>query len=735
MSDDLPEHALRRLLAVAAEDDCGSDAPELPARYHVLRELGRGGMGVVYEAHDRQLDRVCAVKVLAGRHADDEHLRQRLVREALAAARLRHPHIAAVYDATPDYISMQRIDGVPLDALASCSPRDFVALVRDAARAVHDAHQHGVVHRDLKPSNLLVEGSHVYVVDFGLAKAIATDSTVSLPGVVLGTPVFMPPEQARGDNLAVGVRSDVYALGATLFHCLRGAPPFAAANLPELLRAVAEREAPPLGIERDLDLVVATCLRKEPEQRYATAAALADDLDRWLRHEPVAARPPSLGYRARKLLQRRGSLARAAAVAAVLAVAVTATVLVPIALRASAGRAAATSAVALSAHAAAVLHDATMLSHLGDVATAQRALDGAIGRARAFLAQNDVPRVHHLLSRLLRARGQPDAAFVELTAAIAGDPDLAEARFERGLALASRNDLDDAELAQAVADLSLPLASDAALTQLDRLLGRAERARLTGDLVTASEILREVLVYDPGHVRARLSLARIALQHGDDTMAAYWSSSAVDLQLGYGPTHFAREQGRLAISVHGLEGALVDFAGEASLGTDHSVALAQRALVHLRRTLRLERDGETAEALGALRAAVDDHDALLAMHPDVAGALNNRAVCLIELQRLCAAAGDGAAAGNAHLAAARDLRRAHALAPAQPEVWFNSGLLAARNARIQSAIGWAAGARARHRDAAAALRRALTLAPPDWPHRQAGAVLLSEVTAGDNGDR
>jgi tetratricopeptide (TPR) repeat protein/predicted Ser/Thr protein kinase len=728
VTEPLPERALRRLLDVAAAETdpaAGPPPPFLPERYEVRGELGRGGMGIVYEALDRQLDRLCAVKMLGPQAGADDEGRRRFVREALATARLRHPHIAAIYDATPDYISMQRIVGAPLDAIDPAERRLLVELVRDAARAVHHAHEQGIVHRDLKPSNLLVEGRHVYVVDFGLAKATAIDASRSLPGAVLGTPAFMPPEQALGRSDAIDARSDVYALGATLYRCLCGAPPFAHTELPALLRAIAEDEPRPPRVERDLDLVVLRCLGKEPERRYPSAAALADDLDRWLRDEPVEARRPSLGYRLRKHLQRRGALVRAAALAALAAVGLTAIVLVPIVLRARAERQAASEAVALSQRAATVLQDAEAFTLLGDLASAQEALDRGIAGTRAFLQRHDVPRVRHLLSRLLRARGQPDRALDELGLAIRGDPSLAEARFERGLVLAARFDLDADARQTAIADLSTPVGADSVLTGIDVLFGRAERERLCGNHATAMELLEEVLAYEPAHVQARTSLAQVALALGDTQLARYWSVSAVDLQQGYGPVYFAREHERLPTTILGLDAALVDFAGELAGDPANLLALARRSLVQLRRALRLEAEGHPREALLAIEGAVQGHDAALQVHRDLPGALNNRAVCLMQAQRLYAANGDSAAAGAARARAAADLDAALAAAPTLPEAHMNRGVLLLRNADLLRRLARAAAARTSLSEAVAALRRALELAPADWPHARACQARLA----------
>ncbi len=300
----LPRHALERLYDVGKPlcAEGGLDAVDL-GRYQLGRELGRGGMGVVYEAHDPELGRRVALKVLSRAAGLSTEARLRFAREAKAAAQLTHPNIAAVYDATPEAIAMQLIDGVALSALAGTDPRDLSELVRDAALAVHTAHQQGIVHRDLKPANLMVERRagqrpHVYVMDFGLAKAADLDASLSSSGGVLGTPHYMAPEQAAGRGAEVDARSDVYSLGATLFSVLAGRPPFEGDDVYEVLRRTVEEEPPDVrrlapAVDGDLATIVAKCLRKEPEARYPSALALASDLDRWLRGEPVVARPVS----------------------------------------------------------------------------------------------------------------------------------------------------------------------------------------------------------------------------------------------------------------------------------------------------------------------------------------------------------------------------------------------------------------------------------------------------------
>ena len=729
----LGERVLQRLLAMAAEEPAPAPPRGVPARFRLVREIGRGGMGVVFEAFDEQLGRRCAIKTL-GPDADDA-LRRRFVHEAMAVARLAHPHIAAVHDATPDWLCMQLVDGGPLAPLAD--PRDdagrraIVGIVRDAARALHHAHERGLVHRDVKPSNLLVERGHVFVVDFGLAVAVDTDARLSRSGAVVGTPAFMAPEQAMGRSAAVDARTDVHGLGATLFFALTGEPPFAAPSLGELLRAVVEHDAPPLPGDRDLAVVVATCLAKEPERRYPSAAALADDLDRWLAHEPITARPPSFVHRWQKRLQRHRLLVRGIVLAAAATAALVLLVLLPIAWRESAARAAADEAAALADHGASVLQDAAMFTRLGDHPSAWQLLDGALVRTAVFLVQHEVPRVRHLHSRLLRARGRADEALAELERTLAAAPDLAEARCERGLLRASRTDLDAAATAAAIADLQAGLAGDPAvgslLASVDRMFASAELARLRGEHDEAFDLLQEVLEYEPTHVAARRSLARLALAQGQGDLARYYAASAVDLQQGYGPVYLARERQVLPIAMRGLDGFLIDFAGELRDGPDNALALAHRGLVQLRRALRLAREGKLAEALAAAQGAVDDHTSTLQVHDELVGARNNRAVCLLVVADLALRLGDGERAASARTAVAEDLVAAVARSPAPPELLGNRGLLMLQRAETLWALGRVDAARTEAANAYAALGAAQDAAPAGWRHAASLGGLLERA--------
>jgi len=261
--------------------------------------VGMGGMGEVWKAWDVEVGRWVALKFL--RSGDAEEI-VRFKREAHAAGRLAHPNIAAIYEVGEGqgrpFIAMQFVDGGTLRALGG-PMATRLRLLADASRAVQFAHDHGIIHRDLKPDNLMITtragAPHLYVMDFGLAKVTAAASSLSASGMAIGTPAYMPPEQARGDVRAVDGRSDVYALGATMYEVACGSPPFEGPDALTVLLRVASDDPIPLrtrapGIDADVEAIVQKCMEKEPARRYATAGALADDIERFLRGEaPLAA--------------------------------------------------------------------------------------------------------------------------------------------------------------------------------------------------------------------------------------------------------------------------------------------------------------------------------------------------------------------------------------------------------------------------------------------------------------
>ena len=296
-------------------------------RYELLEEIGRGGMGVVYKARQLALDRTVALKmILAGEYADPAE-RRRFVREAQLAARLAHPQIVQVYDVGElegrPYLAMEYVPGKSLAERLADGPLASSAaarLVSVLARSIDHAHQHGVIHRDLKPANILLLRSDedvcdCKVADFGLAKASSPDGATQPPtAAVLGTPSYMAPEQAGSRWQAIGVRTDVYALGAILYESLTGRPPLQGDSPLETLEQVLTLDpVPPSRLQpktpRDLETICLKCLAKEPQRRYATARELADDLDRHLAGQPILARRAGPLERAVKWSRRRPAVA------------------------------------------------------------------------------------------------------------------------------------------------------------------------------------------------------------------------------------------------------------------------------------------------------------------------------------------------------------------------------------------------------------------------------------------
>jgi serine/threonine-protein kinase len=283
----------------------GSAVPRTVAGYEILGVLGRGGMGVVYKARQRGLKRLVALKmILSGDHAS-EHDLGRFRSEAEAVARLQHPGIVQIYEVGEDagrpFFSLEFIDGESLDRKLRGTPlpaREAAGLVRQMAEAMDYAHQAGVVHRDLKPANVLLTAAGVPKVgDFGLAKRLQDEeSGLTRTGTVLGTPSYMAPEQAEGRTHEVGALADVYSLGAVLYECLTGRPPFRGPTIYHTLQQLRTTEpVPPTrlqpGVPRDVETICLKCLQKDRAKRYASAGELAADLGRFLGNEPIQARP------------------------------------------------------------------------------------------------------------------------------------------------------------------------------------------------------------------------------------------------------------------------------------------------------------------------------------------------------------------------------------------------------------------------------------------------------------
>jgi serine/threonine-protein kinase len=300
--------------------------PQL-AGYEVLSLLGQGGMGVVYKARQIRLNRLVALKmILSGPQANPQEL-TRFQIEAEAVARLQHPHIVQIYEVGEQegrpYFALEFVDGGSLERKLDGTPLPAArsaALVETLARAMQYAHEHGVVHRDLKPANvLLTPDGTPKITDFGLAKRLDTDTGQTQTGAIMGTPSYMAPEQAAGQAKAVGPAADVYALGAILYEAITGRPPFKAASVLDTLEQVRTQEpVAPVRLQprlpRDLETICLRCLEKEPQKRYGSALALAEDLRRFQAGEPIEARPVGTGERVVKWARRRPTAAALVAV-------------------------------------------------------------------------------------------------------------------------------------------------------------------------------------------------------------------------------------------------------------------------------------------------------------------------------------------------------------------------------------------------------------------------------------
>lgn len=289
--------------------------------YELLDEIGRGGQGIVYLARQKSLNRTVALKILRlGQWASKADLK-RFRREAQAAASLDHARIVPIYDVGEReglcYFSMKFVEGGQLDEVVRRAPmsnRQAAEVIAKVARTVHYAHEHGILHRDIKPGNILLDtNGEPHLTDFGLARLVEAESTITRTEA-MGTPSYMAPEQAAGNNDQLTTATDVYGLGAVLYQLLTGKPPFVAESTYATFRLLIETEPrePRLlnpKIDRDLCTICLKCLEKDPQRRYPSALALAQDLEHWIKHEPIHAKRSGFITHTRKWVIRNPAIA------------------------------------------------------------------------------------------------------------------------------------------------------------------------------------------------------------------------------------------------------------------------------------------------------------------------------------------------------------------------------------------------------------------------------------------
>jgi len=424
------------------------DLPE-SGRYEILEELGQGGMAVVYRARDRTLGRDVALKILRHEYAAQPSAVSRIVREARAIAALDHPNIVRIYDAVEGerpYLVMELVRGRTLDAALPELPlRERASVVERAARAVHAAHGRGVLHRDLKPSNVMLDADgRVVVMDFGLAR-IEKDARLTRPGAVVGTPLYMAPEQARGDHGAIDSRTDVYALGVMLYQAVAGRAPWSG-SVSDVYRQIATAEPPPLrsanpDAPAELETICARAMAKGRGDRYATAEALAGDLRRFLAGEAIEARPLSAWTRVGRHLGRRRRIVAVSAGACALVAAAAALWTALHRAEERLGSAEESLLREMRMTAQTCLDAALVLRRTGDVGAMNRhaeRMEAACSEVERRLPAS--PEPHHLRGRMLRARMRFDEAMREQERALEKDRGHAGARFERGLLALRRYD-------------------------------------------------------------------------------------------------------------------------------------------------------------------------------------------------------------------------------------------------------------------------------------------------------
>jgi len=704
-------------------------ADPLPSRigpYVIEALLGQGASSVVYRARHVELDRPVALKVLHAAAGAAPHLVERLAREARAVAKLSHPNVVAVHDAGRadgvPFIAMALVEGQPLGVAIErghLSLRQRVALLAKAAEAVEHAHRHGILHRDLKPGNIIVDkDAEPHVVDFGLAYVGEAGASLTQSGMTVGTPLYMSPEQIRGERETLGRPSDVYSLGVILYELLTGRLPHGGARVEEVyLRILTTDPAPPRRlnpqIPRDLEIVCLRAIDREPAVRYATAADLAADLRRWLAGEPVTARPPSTFRRA----WRSAGARRAVLAAAALALAGTGAWIAAGSMRRSERRADAAQrerdrlaeATSLLERARPAIDDAFAAFYDAEarpaelrerVAQAEKLVDQAVARAPALAA------AHFLKGRARELGGDWDGAERAAREALRLDARFGPAHYQLGRLLvtrafvaqidfgradeASRTEAGTRLLEEAVRELDAAIAAGSGFDdELQRVVAEAMRAvarrdfdeagRLAGagaerfgarrgvedlhwvvGLTVASEEERrgaydKALQRRPWH--AMVLFCRANQRRTTDPDGAIEDySRAIEAHPRFGVA--LNNRGTARADRGDLRGAVEDFTRSLELEPRHAPALTNR--------------GSVREQQGDLDGASDDYTRALEIEPRSAATWSNRASLRLKRGDL-----DGALA---------DANRAVETDPALPHGWANRGRICRLRGELDRAL-------------------------------------------------
>jgi predicted Ser/Thr protein kinase len=658
---------LLRALAVQRKPE---PAPQLPegvkiGKYSLVREIGRGGMGVVYEAEDPDLHRRVALKVLK-EDVSDPTAAERLKREAAIAAQLRHPNIIAVHEVgttktrngpSLPFIAMEFVEGRTLADLleeGKTGRKELLRILEDVSRAVAYAHAQGVVHRDLKPANVIVDQTgRCFLGDFGIARAASFQTRLTEARFIVGTPEYMAPEQADDRPHAVGPATDVHALGIILYEILTGQRPFRAESPVALLRKIATDEpvAPSrlvAALEPDLEVICLKALEKEGERRYASAESFADDLERFRLGKSISVRPTGAAARLwRKLLRRKRTVATAASAAAVV-------LLIVAALGAVARRERREALRQLKERMETALRATLELRRSGDLARmksfARSSLDACADAAARY---PDLAEPHALLGRMHRVLMEDGAATAEQEIALGLDPTCDRARYERlvlrSRALRRREDeltdrawrglglklLQDPAAKVRPEDVRIPskdqlAGADAAASELRRLqeedlqkleasasgeLSEAELACARGLAGRSRARLREALTKEPSLEEAVEALALLEVQEGRYEQAVAVWSGGVLADKGCLPHLQGRGEARLRWGLQKVQrgddpsetliAAIGDFTLELEKDPRLDAALRDRGLAHFLLGLSI---GWTRldDALRQFQAAAED---------------------------------------------------------------------------------------------------------------------------------